>query len=796
MTGDAAARPDALPALLAGYHPKVGVADELFDAAGRVRPVWQPFIDHLAALTPAQVDERFQRGTSYLREAGVYFRHYASDPGPEREWPLSPVPVLIHESEWRDICAGLAQRADLLERVMADLYGPGDLVRDGHLPAGLIAADAQWLRPLVGMQPASGHYLHFVSFEISRNPDGSWFVLGDRTQAPSGAGFALENRMATARIYNELRQRGRVHRLAGFFRAFRDALEGQAGRRSAMLTPGPGNASYFEHTYIARYLGLLLLEGEDMLVQDGAVMVRTVEGLEPLGAIWRRIDSEFADPLELREDSHLGVPGLVNALRQGNVTMVNALGAGVLEMRALMAFLPKINEVLTGAPLQLPNIATWWCGQPAERAYVMENRDRMILGGALDHDLPFDIGAMDPPGAAPRDPDPDAVARWLDAEGARIVGQEVVTLSTAPAWQGDRLVPRPMTVRVTAARTAGGWEFMPGGYARIGLADDATALAMQRGGSVADVWVVGEAPVPRLTMLDTTGGRRPGTEALPSRAADNLFWLGRYTERAETAVRLVRAYHLRLAETGEPEDPRLIQLAAYMAGWAIAPTAAPLPPELSAHMAAASTCAGKVRDRFSTDGWAALKDLSKTLRQMEATVRPGDDCARAMGVLLRKITGFTGLVHENMYRSMGWRFLAFGRALERADGTAAALAEFAAADAAEGALDLLIELGDSAITHRRRYVGEAVRDSVVDLLALDPANPRSLVFQLNSMVALAERLPKAGPAGRPSQLARGLLPAQTLVSVATPDAVTAETLQDLRTRLAEASDLLSATCFR
>ena len=791
-------RPGNLPGLLSAYRPRPGVADELFDASGTMRPVWRPLIDHLAALSREQIDEHFARGTNYLRDAGVYFRQYSSTPAPEREWPLSPVPVIIHANEWAEICAGLAQRADLLERVMADLYGPATLVSGGHLPAELIARSQGWLRPLVGIRPASGHFLHFLSFEISRNPDGSWFVLGDRTQAPSGAGFALENRIATTRIFNDLYPRSNIHRLAGFFRSFREAMDtlpGIRNRRSAILTPGPNNASYFEHTYIARYLGLLLLEGEDMIVRDGQVMVRTVEGLQPLGAIWRRLDSEYLDPLELREDSQLGTPGLVNALRQGSINMINALGSGVLEMRAMMAFLPKISEVLTGEPLRLPNIATWWCGQPTERAYVQANTERMMIGGALDQDLPLDIGATTALGGEFRSGARDSIDSWIEAEGALLVGQELVTLSTAPAYHDGLLMPRPMTVRVTAARTAGGWVFMPGGYARFGSSDDATALAMQRGGSVADVWVVGDSPVSRETMLTGGGLHRVEPEALPSRAAENLYWLGRYVERAETAFRLVRAYHLRLAETGDAEDPRLALLAEFMDGVGI-DAALTIPPGLVSSLEAARTCAGKVRDRFSVDGWSALQDLAKTVGQMTQTATPGDDCARAMGVLLRKITGFSGLVHENMYRFAGWRFLAFGRALERADALAAILAAFTDEDAPQGSTDIAIELGDSTMTHRRRYRGEATRETVLDLLACDALNPRSILFQLNEMAELAADLPDPARDGRLSAVSRMLLPMQALFAVHDPTDLTAKDLWLLRGELARTSDLLSSVYLR
>ncbi len=424
--------------LLANYRPPPGVADELLDPQGEIRPVWRQFVSHIARLSPDELASRFARGDQYLRDAGVFFRQYGADGPSERAWPLAHIPVLLEEDEAARIAQGLIQRADLLEAVLADLYGPNRLVAEGHLPARLIAGSREWLRPLVGLTPRGGHFLHFIAFEIGRGPDGTWWVLGDRTQAPSGAGFALENRVATARIYADLYAEANVHRLAGFFRTFRDALQGLShapDSRVAILTPGPLNDTYYEHAYITRYLGFMLLEGEDITVENGRVMVRTVAGLRPVSVLWRRLDAAFADPLELDATSRLGTPGLVGAVRQGSVTLVNALGSGILETRALLAFLPRIARALTGEPLILPNIATWWCGQKAERDHVRANKDRMMIGPALSTRLPFEPDDTTVLGARFRDKARASFDSWLETDGADLVGQEAVMLSTTPAYE-------------------------------------------------------------------------------------------------------------------------------------------------------------------------------------------------------------------------------------------------------------------------------------------------------------------------------------------------------------------------
>ncbi len=793
---DAFATDDAVGRLLAHYHPLPGVADELLDQSGRIRSVWRQFISHLASKSAEDLASRFARGDQYLRDAGVFYRQYGDNLSTERAWPLSHIPVLIEEAEWNSIAEGLIQRADLLEAVVADLYGANRLVSTGQLPASLIARSPEWLRPLVGIRPRSGHFLHFLAFELGRGPDGTWWVLGDRSQAPSGAGFALENRMATARVFAGLYAEANAHRLAGFFRDFRDALYGLCEDRDprvAILTPGQLNDTYFEHAYIARYLGFMLLEGEDLTVEQGRVMVRTVAGLMPVNVIWRRLDAAFADPLELNSASRIGTPGLVGAVRRGNVSLVNALGSGVLETRALLAFLPRIAMALRGEALRLPNIATWWCGQPVERAHVRANASRMMIGAALSTRLPFELDSTtilgDQGGRSP-----DEIDAWIEREAAGLVGQEAVTLSTTPAHVDGRLVPRPMSLRAFLVRTERGWQVMPGGFARIGRTPDPTAIAMQRGGSAADVWIVSKAPVQSITMLSEAGGGEPRLKqgALPSRAADNLFWLGRYIERAEGMMRLLRAHHIRLAETGDPDAPLITYLDEHLRDVGVDP-ADEIPEGLRATLSAATASASHVRDRFSTDGWMALNDLARTARKMVGTARAGDDCARAMSVLLRKITGFSGLVHENMYRFNGWRFLAIGRALERSIEIAGLLAWLADPDAPEGALDMAIEIGDSVMTHRRRYAVATTRETVIDLLALDGMNPRSILYQMTEIRDQTALLPRATENGQLSPLSREVMRAHTEIATHLADSLDTEALLALRGRLFTLSDLLSET---
>jgi len=612
----------------------------------------------------------------------------------------------------------------------------------------------------------------------------------------SGAGFALENRVATTRALSDIYAETHVHRLASFFGAFRDTLQAQRKHpddRIAVLTPGPANETYFEHAYIARYLGFMLLEGEDLTVVNGRVMVRTVAGLKPIGVLWRRLDASYSDPLELNQQSHIGTPGMVQALRNEALTIVNALGSGILETRALLAFMPRICRHILGEELKLPSIATWWCGQEAERRHVAGNIEGMVIGPAYSRLPFFDDNGQSVLGSSLRETAKESISDWLASDGHRLVGQEVVKLSTTPAYVDNKLVPRPMSLRVFAARTQDGWQIMPGGFARIGSGDDVSAIAMQSGGSAADVWIVSDRPVERTTLLpaeESFTRNMPGS--LPSRAADNLFWLGRYIERSEGALRILRAWHGRYAESADPRQPLLAHVTRYLEALDVEMNDA-VPESLLTNINSALYSASNIRDRFSPDGWLALNDLAKTARRFHAKVAPGDDATHAMTVLLRKLAGFAGLVHENMYRFTGWRFLSIGRYLERGLHMTRLLGHMTGPDAPDGSYDMLLEIGDSVMTHRRRYNVNTAGLTVTDLLALDPLNPRSILFQLNEIRTEVEQLPNAFVNGQMSPFYREAMRLHSGLAVMTPENMNGAIYRQLETDMEHLSDVLART---
>jgi uncharacterized circularly permuted ATP-grasp superfamily protein/uncharacterized alpha-E superfamily protein len=808
------AQSDIAP-LLAGYRPLPGIFDEMMDRDGRVRSHWQPLLAMFAALGPKQLSARFAAADRHVHDSGVFYRVYEETAGAERPWPLSHVPLLIDASEWQMLEAGLAQRAELLEAVLADAYGAARLVREGRVPATVIAGNPEFLRPLVGVAPAGGVHLRFYAVDVGRSPTGHWWVLGDRTQAPSGAGYALENRLALSRAMPDVYRELRVERLAPFFQAVQAELSGlnrQDDSRVCVLTPGPLNETYFEHAYLARYLGFLLVEGEDLTVRDDGVFIRTVSGLKRAEVLVRRLDADFADPLELNARSRLGVPGLVQAVRDGTVVIANALGSGVVEARAMSSFLPALAPAVLGSDLALPNVATWWLGQARARNEIIERLDEMVIASAFSGELPGYGERREVLGAALDRDERTRILAQISHRGIDFVAKEAVTLSTMPMWRNGRLEPRPFTLRLFLARTTEGWRVMPGGFVRVADDVDARAVSLQRGGHTGDAWVLSDKPVAETTLLPApdriTISRATG--ALPSRAANNLFWVARYVERAEATLRLVRALVTRAGDSDEAATRVVARICALLGDWEAVPTELPnAKPVLVAAAAlqnhdldgampylvgAAKSAASVIRDRFSPDAWRALTDLFELINTpMDLPATESAIFERANRGL-RIIASFSGLAQENMSQLAGWRFLELGRRIERAIATCRFVEQFAFTKL-DGALDVLLELADSQITYRLRYVMVAAPAPVIDLVVLDPSNPRSVAYQLGRIEAHLAALPPRSDDGRlspPEQIATSLA---TQFRTADAAALDLATFRRTDSALMKLADVIASTYF-
>jgi uncharacterized circularly permuted ATP-grasp superfamily protein/uncharacterized alpha-E superfamily protein len=801
-----------LERFVSGYRLLPGVYDEMMDSDGHVRPHWQPFLSMLAALGSEEINRRFAAADRYLRDSGVFYRVYEDAAGIERPWPLSHIPLLIEPNEWAELEAGLIQRAELLEAVLADAYGPATLPAEGRLPAALIAGNPEFLRPLVGVAPPGGAHLRFYAVDVGRGADGRWWVLSDRAQAPSGAGYAIENRLALSRAIPDIYRTTRVERVAPFFQAFQAqlfALNKQDDARACLLTPGPLNETYFEHAYLARYLGLLLVDGEDLIVRDDGVFIRTVSGLRRTEVLLRRIDADFADPLELNAASRLGVAGLLQAVRDDKVVIVNSLGAGLIEARAMLAFLPALAPTVLGAELKLSNIATWWLGRADVREEMIEKLDSMVIASAFTESFTDGRQGSEILGGKLDEAQRQRLVASIRDRGVDYVVQEAVTLSSMPVWRDGNLQPRPFTLRLFIAKVGEGWQVMPGGFVRIAESADARAVTLQRGAATADAWVLTHGPVGEATLLPTPERMQVqrASGLLPSRAADNLFWVGRYVERAEGTLRLVRAVINRSADNAAV--PVIASLGSLLGAWdAIASDTEGAPAVFVARAAltrgdlsgslpylarSARSAASVIRDRFSPDAWRAINDLAVMITAPLPAGPPESIIAERVEAALRIISSLSGLAQENMTQLAGWRFLELGRRIERALLTCRLVRAFAEKGAPDGGLDVLLELADSQISYRQRYVMIAALAPVIDLVMLDPNNPRSVIFQLDRIETHLGALPRRNSTGRLSPVQQIAASIATGLRTADASRITDSLIMEIENSLMKLSDAISST---
>jgi uncharacterized circularly permuted ATP-grasp superfamily protein len=732
------------------------------------REHWTPLMESLRAIGPAELGRRWAHAERRIRENGITYNIYGDPEGAHRPWRTDVVPLLLPAEEWRFIETGVIQRAELLSRLLEDLYGSQELLKTGKFPAALLYGNPAFLRPMVGIQVPSQSYLHMLAVDLARSPDGQWWVLADRTQAPSGSGYALENRTIVADLLPELFRYSNVLRLAPFFRAQREALIAMSGMvhpRIVLLTPGPHNETYFEHSYLAKYLGFTLVEGSDMTVRDRKVYLKTVGGLEQIDVILRRVDDNFCDPLELRGDSLLGVSGLVSAIAAGNVKIANGLGSGLIESASIMPFLAGLARDLLGEELKLPSVATWWCGQKDALEWVLNHLESVVVKPA------FPSRGMEPVFGSelPKHKRAEFIER-LRAFPHEYVAQEQVALSTVPVWEHERMNSRSMVLRTYVLNTPNGWVVFPGGLVRVSESEG-SVVSMQRGGHSKDAWVLSDRPVDTFSML------RPRTEpvelrrisrVVPSSVADNTFWLGRYVERAENIARILRSMVPRVYRADEAELASLVRLHG-----CLGTRVSKLPrskrnlttfPDLTKELISMlsdtkrsdslpctleeiSRIGGNVRERLSADMTVLIGQL-RTDMKADPGVRLLEFSAM-LTACLEHLSAFSGMERENINRGSGWLFMSLGRRLERAIYQTRELRVITQPLSEDNwpFLEFLLEVADSSVTYRSRYYTTLQPLAVLDVLMADETNPRSLDFQLDHLVELYEKLPRHDPAG-------------------------------------------------
>jgi uncharacterized circularly permuted ATP-grasp superfamily protein/uncharacterized alpha-E superfamily protein len=788
--------------LARGYAPPSGVFDEMMQPDGNVRPPWRRLLERLDGLGMPELGRRWDKAKQLIHENGVSYNVYGDPGGMERPWSLSLIPVVVAPEDWAKLARGLQQRARLLAALLADLYGPQRALIEGWLPPALVFANPCFLRPLHGLSMPAEDWLPLYAGDVVRTAEGSFCVVEDRVQAPTGAGYALENRIVISTAIPEIFRECNVERLAPFFRVLRESLQDRAPHnrdnpRIVLLTPGPYDATYFEQSYLAQYLGLTLVNGGDLTVRDERVFLKTLGGLQPVDVVLRRLSDYDCDPLELRADSMLGVAGLVQAVRARNVAIANPLGTGLLQTPALLPYLPAVCRGLFGESLVLPSAPTWWCGDPAALGEALARFDQLVIRPA------FRVAGAKPVFTAALSASArDELKARVQARPADWVAQQYLAPSSTPFLDANAIAPRTLALRGYAVATRNrDYMVMPGGLARVAETEGGAAVTMAAGARSKDVWVLSHdvvAPVSLLPPPEASVGLSRGGSELPSRAADDLYWLGRYAERAEAVARLARVVGARLAELGGQSDldrstefgPLLAALRAQNEFLYIADIPVDGAPNLSgaeaqlvaavrdadsvgslASVVRATIQAGRrVRDRISLDTWRVLAALDEEVGRLA-----GAAGADRMSVLVDglnrvviKLAAFAGLAMESMTRGQSWRFLDLGRRLERAVSLVPLLRATAVqvCDRERPLLEAVLEIADSGMTYRRRYLARLQTAPVVDLLLTDDTNPRSVLYQVRALVEHVRALPPWPGAGVRSPQLRLAVEAQNELELA------------------------------
>ncbi|WP_432696144.1 circularly permuted type 2 ATP-grasp protein [Marinobacterium sp. YM272] len=799
--------------------------DEVFGPDGQPQEHWRYLLEGLGSIGEAGLQERQRKAERILRDDGATY-NISSDTESDRSWGLDPVPLLIGSEEWSRIEMGLIERAELLDLVLKDLYGPRDLIRHRVIPPELIYSHHGFLRACQGIKQPGDKQLIYHAVDMVRGEDGNMVVIGDRTQAPSGVGYALENRTVMSRVLPSLFRDSQVHRLSLYFQALRRKMASLSPNgdspRVVILTPGAYSETYFEHTYLANYLGYALVQGGDLTVRNGYVWMKSLDGLHRVDIIMRRVDDTWCDPVELRADSHLGVPGLLEVARAGNVVITNPLGSGVLENPALHKFMPKIAEFFLGHELQLPSTRTWWMGDQEDRDYILANLRQLIIKPTARRSGEHSIYC-----ANLSEEDFNQLKRRISDDPLNYIAQQANLPGSSPSWQRGELKPRATVLRSFAVADQSAYCVMPGGLTRVASSDEQWIVSNQLGATSKDTWVLASEPQRQVSYIEerAAGYTEDQTSDLPSRVVENLFWLGRYSERAEAGMRLLRTVLIQLNSLSHlPLSVHDLMLKAITQVTTTYPGFTQNLPEMlaqpekelmsvildrrrpgsiTANLHAMLNCSEETKEMLSADTHRVINDLRDELAQLPQLLGNGLSVApeEALDPLVTSLLALSGLTQESMIRGFGWRFLELGRRLERTlQSTAllrAMLVPVLEDSEQEQVIETVLLTTEVLITYRRRYRTRPQLDHGLTLIMLDKTNPRSLHYQVDLLRQHIEQLQSRESSPVLTEEHRCILEALTLVQLSRPaelavDSEDSGVRDALNKRLARVQTLLSS----
>jgi uncharacterized circularly permuted ATP-grasp superfamily protein/uncharacterized alpha-E superfamily protein len=750
-----------------GYFGNSTLLDECFTSAGIPKEHWKRLLANAESLSPEELKNRQTELTKLLQENGVTYNIYGDPNGLNRPWQLDTIPLLIEPTDWKVIERGMKQRAYVLDKLLEDLYGERKLLKQGIIPPDLIYAHSGFLRQCDKIKLPGPHQLVLYAADLSRGPDGKVWLLRDRTQAPSGMGYALENRSALSRVAPELFKDHQVNKLGGFFNNIMQAFlkiapQGKEQPRIVLLTPGPRNETYFEHAFLASYLGFTLVQGEDMLVRDGYVWIKTVEGLEKVDIILRRVDDTFCDPLELREDSQLGIPGLLEVIRKGNVAVANPLGSSILENTGLLAFMHSVFKYFLNEDPIFPMVATWWCGQKKELDYVISHINDLVIK-KIDRTTGSDTFIASKMSSAQK----EQLIRMIKHEPYHFVGQEAVNLSTSPVLTKGRLEPRYTVTRTFLVAGQDGYEMMAGGLSRCAPEEGSLIVSNQEGGISKDTWI--EMPQKGAGhVLHNYDLKRKAV--LPSRAAENLFWVGRYAQRVVRTSRFMRMVLRTLSQAGSGNQDSealktLLRTVTHMTGtypgfiededWSLPKRFDAMHKLICDQNEPGSVISGvnnlmkatyAVRDKWSVDNWRIIDDIENIRRRLAAlepqNVRHVFSLVDQMNLGL---LSFLEMNRQSMYRGEGWIMYRVGQLIEEILLELTQYRSLLTFEYEENVefqvLEALLVSSQSLSNYRSVYRTYFDTAPAIDLLFFNKQNPISVISQLEQLVDYMERLP-------------------------------------------------------
>ncbi|HEY5751420.1 MAG TPA: circularly permuted type 2 ATP-grasp protein [Chryseolinea sp.] len=786
-----------------GYFANRTQLDECFGFEGEVKDHWKRLLHNIEQLDPQELKSRQQELLKLLKENGVTYNVYGDTDGLNRPWLLDTMPLLISAAEWRITERGMKQRAYVLNKVLEDLYGERKLLKERIIPPELIYAHSGFLRPCDKIKLPGANQLILYAADLSRGPDGKVWVLKDRTQAPSGMGYALENRSALNRVVPELFRNHQTTKLGGFFnnmmQAFLDiAPQGKEQPRVVLLTPGPRNETYFEHAFLASYMGFTLAQGEDLVVRNGFVWIKTVEGLEKVDIILRRVDDSYCDPLELREDSHLGIPGLLEAIRKGNVSIANPLGSSILENTGLMAFMHNVFKYFLNEDPVFKMVATWWCGQPKEMGFVIDNIDKLVI-----KKIDRTTGSGTVIGSHLSKQQKDDLIRRMKAQPYLYVGQEEVGFSTSPVFTKGKLEPRYTVLRTFLVAANGGYDIMPGGLTRCSPEKGSFLVSNQDGGIAKDTWVETSVKSNTPSLLHHSDLKRKAV--LPSRAAENLFWVGRYAQRVVRTSRFIRIVLRNLGQGGnggnsqESEAQRALlhtitHITGTYPGFLEEEETVTVEDRLNEihKLICDQNQNGSivftvnnllkamyaVRDRWSIDNWRIIDDMEDTKRKLAVLEPQG---IRHVFTLLDQLNGsllsFLEMNRQSMYRGEGWLMYRIGQLIEEISLELTqyrALLTFQYEEHIEfQILEALLVSNQNLSNYRSVYRTYFDIAPAIDLLFLNKQNPISILSQLEQLLKFVEQLPQKEKGAHDSEISNIVFECYSLVRLINVEALMA-----------------------